>query len=264
MLRKTLVALMFAALMVAPVSAQTLDEVLAKYVKARGGADKLAAVKTMRITAKASGGGGPEIPIILEQKRPNKVRIEFTFQGLTASQVYDGKVGWSINPFGGKKDPELMGEDQLKGMQDQSDFDGWLVDPKSKGVTAELMGKEPVEGTDAYKIKLTLPSGTTQIVFLDADEFLEMKSESKRIVRGAEREEEGFSGDYKEVEGLTFPFSQEGGPKGAPPASRQKLTIEKIELNVPIDDSRFVMPVVTTPPAAPPASPALKPEEPKK
>jgi outer membrane lipoprotein-sorting protein len=259
MIRKIFICTALAALAAIPASAQSLDEVLAHYVKARGGAAKLASVNTVRITAKASGGGGPELPLLIEQKRPNKSRVEFTFQGLTGVQVFDGKIGWAINPFQGKKDAELMGEDQLKAAKDDADFDGWLVNPESKGVKVELLGKESVEGTDAYKLKLTLPTGTEMVVYLDSEEFLEIKNESKRTVRGAERESETILGDYKEVEGLTIPFSIENGRKGGPPAERQKLTIEKVEFNVPINDSRFEMP----PPTAPPAESTPKAEQPK-
>ena len=257
MLRKVLIVMTLAVLAAAPLSAQSLDDVLAKYIKARGGMEKLKAVKTMRITGKFSGGGNPEFPFVAEQKRPENLRLEFTYQGLTGVQAYDGKVGWAINPFQGKKDAELMGEDQLKPTQEQADFDGPLVDYKAKGHTVELLGKEQVEGTDAYKLKVTLKNGTEEIIYLDSEEYLEIKNETKHTVRGTESESVGVVGDYKEVEGLMFAFSQEGGPKGTPSSSWQKVTIEKVEFNIPIDDSRFAMPAPTAPPAA-------KPEEPKK
>jgi outer membrane lipoprotein-sorting protein len=242
-----------------PSMAQTVDEIVAKHVQALGGAEKLHALKTKRITARASGGGGPEFPIVLEFSRPDKVRQEVTFQGLTQVVAYDGKIGWIINPFQGKKDAEQMGEDQLKNIQDSSDFDGsYLVDYKEKGHKVTLLGKEPVEGTDAYKLKVNLKNGDEQVVYLDAEEFLEIKSESKQIVRGTETETEAITGDYKEVNGVMVPHALEQGPKGSPSSAKQKFTLEKIEFNVPIADSRFSMPA-----AAPPAAPEVKKEEPK-
>jgi hypothetical protein len=233
-----------AALLLLPVlSAQTVEEVIAKHIQALGGADKLKTIKTKRFAGKFSGAGGPEFPAKLDQARPEKVRLEFTIQGLTGVQAYDGRVGWAINPFGGKKDAELMGEDQLKSIQEQADFDGsFLVDYKEKGHKIQSMTKDVVEGTDAYKIQLLLKNGTVQTVYLDAEEFLEIKNETRRTVRGTETEQESIVGDYKEVDGIWIPYSFEFGPKNSPSSAKQKFTVEKVALNVPIDESEFTMP----------------------
>ena len=267
MVRKFALGVAALALLTAPVMAQTADEIIAKNIEARGGMAKMKAVKSFKITAKASGGGGPEIPLVIYQTRPNNARVEFTFQGLTGVQAYDGKTAWGINPFGGKKDPELMGEDQAKQMEEQADFDGPLVDYKEKGNKVEYLGKEPIEGTDAHKLKVTLKNGNVQTIYLDADEYLEIKSEQRRIVRGTETETETITGDYKEVDGLMVPFSTESGPKGSPSSAKQKVTLEKIEFNVPVDDAMFHMPAAAATPAAPAAAkPEAKDEkkEPKK
>jgi outer membrane lipoprotein-sorting protein len=230
----------FAAVL--PVSAygQTVDEVIAKHVQARGGLDKLKAAKTIRMTGKMTVGPGLEAPVVVEQKRPNHIRIEFTIQGMTGIMAFDGKGGWTLIPFSGKKDPEAMGEDDLKEAEEQADLDGPFIDYKEKGNKVELVGKEPVEGTDAYKLKATLKDGTVQYSYVDADSYLVIKEESKRTIRGVERETEATLGDYKKVEGLMFPCSIETGAKGD--SQKQKITIEKIEINPAIDDSRFKMP----------------------
>jgi outer membrane lipoprotein-sorting protein len=233
--------------------AQTLDEIIAKSIQARGGMDKIKAVQSVRSSGTMSMGPGMEAPGSLTQKRPNMARLEFTVQGLTAVQAYDGKDAWQIMPFMGKKDAELMSADEKKEMEEDADIDGDLVDYASKGSKVELLGKDKVEGTDVYKLKVSLKNGDVKTIYLDADSFLEIKEETKRTVRGTEREIESTVGDYKEVNGLMFPFAIESGLKGS--QEKEKLTISKIELNVPVDDSIFKMP--------PPAPPA-KAEEPKK
>jgi outer membrane lipoprotein-sorting protein len=199
-------------------------------------------------------GPGMEAPGVLIQKRGDLARLEFTIQGLTAVQAYDGKSAWQVMPFMGKKDPELMAADEAKEMQEMADIDGPLVDYKSKGHQVELLGKEKVEGTDAYKLKLTLKNGDVQTIYIDADSFLSIKEETKRTVRGSEQVFESSIGDYKDVDGIIFPFAEESGVKGS--AEKQKLTINKVELNVPVDDSVFKMPAAAPAPA--------KPDEPKK
>lgn len=233
------------------VAAQTVDEIIAKSITARGGADKLKAVQSMRVTGRIAVGQGIEAPFTLELKRTNKMRLEFTVQGLTAVQAYDGRMGWQIAPFQGKKDPEPLGGEELKLTEEQADMDGPLVDYKAKGHKVELIGKEKVEGTDAYKLKITLKNGDVRFQYLDADAFLEIKGESKRMIRGSETEIEQSVGDYKDVGGgIMFPYALESSAKGSP--QRQKIIVEKVELNPAIDDARFGMPA-TKPSDAKPA-----------
>jgi outer membrane lipoprotein-sorting protein len=241
------------ALLVPAVWAQTADEIIAKNVQARGGADKLKSVQSVKSTATMAMGPGMEAPGLLIQKRGNLARLEFTIQGLTAVQAYDGKNAWQVMPFMGKKDPELMSGDEAKEVEEMADIDGPWVDYKSKGNQVELLGKEKLEGTDTYKLKVSLKNGDVQTIYLDADSFLEIKEETKRTLRGSEQVFESAIGDYKEVGGVIFPFAIESGAKGS--AEKQKLTITKIELNVPTEDSIFKMPAAAAPAPAKPDAP---------
>lgn len=240
MLRKVCLAIVVVTFAVPALWAQTADDIIAKNIQARGGMDKLKSVQSVKSTATMAMGPGMEAPGLLIQKRPQLARLEFTVQGLTAVQAYDGNSAWQIMPFMGKKDPEAMSADETKEMEEMADIDGPLVDYKSKGHKVELLGKEKIEGTDAYKLKLTLKNGDVQTIYIDADSFLEIKEETKRTVRGSEQIFESAIGDYKEVNGIVFPFAIENGVKGS--QEKQKLTIEKIELNVPADDAIFKMP----------------------
>jgi len=250
MFRKLCFGMVAATALASAAWGQTVDEIIAKNIQARGGADKLASVKTFKTTATLAMGPGMEAPGTLIVKRGNLARLEFTMQGLTAVQAYDGKSAWEVMPFMGKKDPELMSADEAKDLQEMADIDGPLVDYKAKGHRVEFLGKEKVEGTDAYKLKLTLKNSDVVTVYIDADSFLEIKEETKRMVRGSEQEIEQSIGDYKEVDGIVFPFAMESGIKGS--QEKQKLTISKVELNVPADDSIFKMPAAAPAPAAKP------------
>jgi hypothetical protein len=234
------------ALFAIPVSAQTAEEIIAKYVKTIGGAEKIEAIKTLRRTGKFTGGGGFEAVVIQENKRPQMARQEFSIQGMTGVTAYDGKTGWKIEPWGGKKDPEALGEDEMKGIQEDADFDGPLVNYQQKGNKVEFVGAEPVEGTDAFKLKVTLKNGDVRYYFMDTDYYVPIKIESKRTVRGAEREFETSLGDYKEVAGVYLPHSIESGLKGSP--NKSQITFEKIEANVALDDSRFKQPTAAAKP----------------
>lgn len=240
MLRKTLMLLALALLLAPVVQAQTVDEILAKHYEALGGLDKLKALNTMRITGSMTMGPGVESPLLVERKRPGKRRVEFTFQGMTGIQAFDGEKTWSLMPFMGKKDPEVGSDEDNKNEQEDADFDGSLVDWKAKGHTVELAGKESVEGADTFKLKVTKKNGNVEYDYIDAETYLLVKQEGKVKRHGTEMEGESTFSDYKEVSGYMMPFSTEQGVKGMP--QKQKMTITKIELNVPLDDSRFALP----------------------
>jgi hypothetical protein len=155
----------------------TVDEILAKNAEAKGGLDKLRALSSVKFTGKMTVGPGMEAPITLTKKRPEMMRMDFTIQGLTGTQAYDGSTGWMVMPFMGKKDPEAMSADAAKEVKDMADFDGPFIDYAKKGYKVELVGKADVEGTPAYKLKVNR-EGQDTVVYIDADSFLEIESEA--------------------------------------------------------------------------------------
>lgn len=242
------------ALIALPLSAQTADEIIAKFIKTTGGAEKMSAVTTLRRTGKFTGGGGFEAGVLQENKRPDKVRQEFQLQGMAGITAYDGHRGWKIEPWEGKKDAEPLGEEELKSIVDDADFDGPLVNYQAKGNKVEFVGMEPVEGTDAYKLKVTKKNGDVLYYYMDTDYFVPIKIDTQRMVRGEQREYETSIGDYKEVNGWYLPYSFETNVKGSP--NKQKITYDKIEANVPLADARFE-------PPPPPGTPQAKQGQPE-
>ncbi|HEV2749213.1 MAG TPA: hypothetical protein VGV12_01670 [Gemmatimonadales bacterium] len=224
----------------APLPAQTADDIIAKYLKTVGGMEKIQAVSSLRRTGKIALGGGFEARVVQESKRPNKVRQEFVFQGMTGVNAYDGKTGWKIEPWQGKKDAEALSEEEMRQIVEDADFDEPLVNYQQKGNKLEFVGMEQVDGTDAFKLKLTLASGDLRYYYMDTDYYVPIKIEMKRTIRGAEQEFEASLGDYKEVAGWYLPYSVETRRKGS--EDTQKVTYDKIEANVAIDDSRFAKP----------------------
>jgi outer membrane lipoprotein-sorting protein len=241
MARRFILAVLALAL-AGPVYAQTADELIAKNIKAKGGMDKIKAMKSLRATGHMSLGPEMEAPFTMMLKRPNEMRMEFTLQGMTGVQAYDGKTAWAVMPFMGKKDPEAMAPDDAKMVEEQSDFDGPLIDYKAKGNTVELVGREQVEGVNAYKIKVTRKDGEIRYLYLDPDAYLEIATDATRNVRGSQMEIYSTIGDYKEVNGVMLAHSIESGPKGS--TQKQKMTVDKYEANVDIPENSFAMPAV--------------------
>ena len=228
---------------------QTAEELVAKNLQAKGGVDKIKAIKSVRMSGNFDIGGF-KATIAEYSKRPDMVREMFTVQGMTQVQAYDGTSGWQISPFGGRRDPELLGEDDVRGLAEDADFDGPLVDAKAKGNKIEYLGHDQVDGDDAYKLKVTLKNGDIFYYYLDPDTYIEIQVEKQQFIRGSVRESITMLGSYKPVNGVMYPFFIESGPKNNPD-QRGKITITTIEANVPIEDSEFKMPAA---PAAPPAA----------
>lgn len=218
---------------------QTVNEVVDNYFKAIGGRDKVKSIKTMKITGKFFMGP-MEIPVESSVKKPNKVYSTATAQGMTQRMGFDGKDAWQFSPFMGDTVPHKMPEENSRDMKDQADIEGPLMDYKEKGSTVELIGKEDIEGTPAYKVKILKKSGDLEYYFIDAESFLLVKSVSKKSFQGKEVESETVYSDYRDVDGMKMAFSNESRQVGE--EAGQKFIIDKVEVNVDMNDEMFLLP----------------------
>jgi hypothetical protein len=231
-----------AVLVLAAASAQavTVDELVAKNLAARGGAEKMRAIKTMKAEGKLLYGEQFELGFAQYQKAPQSIRTEASIQGLTAVQAWDGKEGWQISPFQGRKDPEKLSADDAKGLADDAPIGGPLLDWQGRGSKVDYLGTEDVDGTEAHKLKVVLKNGDVEYVYLDPDHFLEIRIVTQRSVRGTQVETIADYGDYEQIEGVYFPFSISAENKAD--GNRTQTTIEHAQVNVELDDARFAFP----------------------
>jgi len=240
MIVRTMGALVALMLACASAQAASVDDLVAKNLEARGGVARLQAIKTLKAEGKLLFGGQFELGLAQYQKAPDSIRNEASLQGLTAVQAWDGKEGWQISPFQGRKDPEKMTPDDAKAFADDAPIGGPLFDWQARGSKVEYLGTEDVDGTPAHKLKVTLKNGDVDYVYLDPDHWLEIRVVTQRMVRGTQVESSNDYGDYEEVAGVYFPFSIATENKAD--GSRQQVTIEHAQANVPMDDALFAFP----------------------
>ncbi len=227
--------------------ALTVDEIVARHVEARGGAERMKSIQSLRVTGKVLFGGGDfsiEAAWARAVARPGLLRDEVTLQGLTAVEAWDGKDAWSVQPFGGRRDPERSAAEEARARSQDADFEGPLVGWREKGHRVEYLGTEDVDGTPAHKLRVTLKDGDVVTIYLDPDLFLVIRETRKRMVRGTEQLQESDFGSYEPVAGVLFPFSIESGPPNRP--RQAKLTIERAEPNVAVDPALFRFPAPGT------------------
>ena len=210
--------------------AATAEELIAKNLAARGGADKLAAITSMHALGTTRTGGGAEAKVESWIVDGEKYRSDFTLQGMTAISSWDGREAWRVQPFRGRKEPQMLAADDAKPLIEAADIAGPLSEWQAKGSKVEYLGTEDVDGTDAHKIRVTLKNGDTQYVYLDPDHFLEIRIVTKRMVRGQEEESTTNLGEYEKVDGIYFPFEI------------NRTQFEKVELNTSIDPNLFPVP----------------------
>jgi outer membrane lipoprotein-sorting protein len=254
--RDTAIVLLSALLLVclSPQSspAQTINQILAKVYIARGGLARIHALRSERVSGTISFGSEASGPFTVELKRPMKMHMTLAVQNQTMIRVFDGTQGWSNNPFAGKLNPEPMVEEDLKNISEEADFDGPLIDYAKKSNKVELVGKDKVEDTEVWRIRLTTKSGDVRYYLFDAKTFLLLKWEGKRRADGKDYPIESYFHDYRDVGGLKFSFEIDSGSSATD--LTQKLVIDNIELNVNFPDSDFVKPAPDSGTAAPPAA----------
>src|SRR6266480_3439162 len=244
---RSVISLVFAAVITPTIFAQdkpqlTADELVAKNIEAKGGEGALHDLQSLRVTGKllVQVQGQIELAYLEVKKRPDEVRTEASLQGMTQIQAYDGKEGWKVSPFFGRKDPERMSADDVKALVEDTELDGPLVDWKTKGSSVEYLGTEDVDGTPAHKLKVVRKNGDVSFVYLDPDHFLEIRIVTGRMRHGAYEEVETDLGDYEKAGGVFVPTSIEAGPKGG--SYKQRIIIDRVEANVPVDETIFHFP----------------------
>jgi hypothetical protein len=218
---------------------ETVEDVIARNLEARGGLAHIEAVTTLRMTGRMSVGPGEEVPVTIEKKRPGRIRFEMVVKGRPAVQAWDGRTAWGI-PALGSRTPRRMPAEAAPLLASQADIDGPLVDYRAKGHRVALVGREKVDGAECWRLRVKLASGGVEDYFLAIRSGQIVKIEGTQKVQGREIKGETLLGDYRAAGGVLWPHTVRSGALGQP--DKQVLTVDRIEVNVPIDDARFEMP----------------------
>ena len=242
---KKLIAISITSLFASGIFAQSADEIIQKYCKAAGGAEKYKSITSMR-TTHVSKGGGMDIKSVETQTNTGSQRSETSIMGMTSVQAFDSKskTGWYIQPFSGDKSVHKMNEDMTKSMQEEPRLEPKLMIYKELNASVDYLGKEDFEGVDVYLIMMTMPSRSITYFYIDAETYFILKIKTKQKFEDKEMENEVYLSDYREENGIMMAHTAEGYNDGK--VVWQSLT-EKVEFNVPVDDSLFVMPKEDTP-----------------
>jgi len=231
----TIAGLFLTALLAAPGSAQTADQILKKMVEAQGGQKLYESIKDITIT------GSIEIPtqglsgtLTVYKKEPDKRRLDFEVMGMVITQAYDGQIGWFTNPQTGSI--EEMGEEMLAEAKRQALPIIAIVYPEKYGMSYTYQGKESIEGQDYLLLEETYPDGFKVRIYIDAGTYLIYKQKVTVMQMGAEVEVEQYSSDYKKIDGMMIAQSIVSYAAGE---ETQRITINEVKINTGLEDALF-------------------------
>lgn len=228
----------------APVATLTAEQIVEKNVAARGGLEAWRNIRTMVWLGHVETASAPDgkLPFTLQFERPNKTRFAIDPQGQASVRIFNGAEGWKQRRVaGGPPETQPYTEEEVKFARDGQGIDGLLIDHEAKGIRVNLDGIDEVDGKPAYRLVVTLPSGTNQHVWVDANTFLEVKSDREfHGSKGQVGRVSMYYRDYHEVEGLQLPLIIESA--GAAAKMSDKMVIDKVTLNRELDPRTFESP----------------------
>ncbi|MPR32527.1 outer membrane lipoprotein-sorting protein [Salmonirosea aquatica] len=231
----------------ATVKAPTVDDILNKYYENSGGKALWDSLKSVRMTGQVSVQG-MEIPVTIIQTAAGQQKVSIKFQGQEITQVaFDGEKGWNTD-FMNQKAEKMSAEANANTKQQVMDFPDALHNYKAKGYLAQLEGKEMIEGKEAFKVKLIKTpvklDGQEQenivYYFFDPENYLPVAMRNMSLsgqTKGASVET--LLDDYRQVQGLLFPFSSKISYNGQP---GETIQLENIETNAKFDPKLFAFP----------------------
>jgi hypothetical protein len=222
-------------------SAQTVDEIVARHIDARGGYEKLKAIQTIKITRTVATEFS-NIKVVIYKKRPQLYRSDQgpvgqppTARGINADAAWDTAPGGRVTLKPAQMAAEARDID--------ADFDGLLVDWKAKGHTVTLEGKEPMTAGDAFTLKVTTKSGIVRFIYLDTTTYLDRRHSGVRnLAPNSPVNSVMDFGGWREIDGVKFPFDISEERIGRALTTALATYTEKIELNVAMEDGLFATP----------------------
>lgn len=236
---RTFVLAFIAIFLTINASAQTADEIISKYIQAIGGKDLLTKITSV-YTESSLDVMGMEGNVKTTTLNGKGMRQDMDISGSVITTCYNDKGGWSVNPMTGGTSPEAMPESQYNSGKDQIVVGAPFINYAEKGYKAELVGNEAVGTVNAYKIKLTTPDSTSTFYFFDPGTSYMVKTIQQMDMQGQMTDNEITYSDYRQVEGYAAPYKMDMNIAGG--QFQMAMTVSKVELNKPVDETIFTKP----------------------
>lgn len=226
----TLLSLLIGACSLA--TAQTADDIINKNITAMGGLDKLNSIKTV-YEEDSVNAGGAKLPVKAWMVNKKSSRIEFSYNGMTGFSILRNDSAWNFNPFSGQTVPAPATSDEVKKGQEGLYVTDAFVNYKEKGYKVSFEGMDDAQGSQAYKLKVTISDSISETYYIDPDTYYVIQVKTKATVNGTVHEGTETRSDYKKtMDGYVFPMESNSSDQG-------DIKTYLIKVNTPIDNRIF-------------------------
>jgi len=240
----TIISIMLASFAPEIISAQTAEEIIPKVIQAHGGGKKLRSVGNLVIKGRAQrpDNTGPKVTFQFVLRYPEKFHKSYKIQlndnqSTQAVFASNGMTHWNVNPMFGIEEPaELTFFDALEIKHELDNLIPFIEKTKIRAV--EYKGSHEEDKKAYFILKVEYKDGFSADYFIDKESFLISKRRQiHRSDEGQETEQIFTISDYRDVDGIRFPFELRTN------TASLVYTIDSYEINMSdLDDSIFEMP----------------------
>jgi hypothetical protein len=219
-------------------NAQTAEDIINKNIEAMGGREKLKSVKSLQVESslEVMGNDAPATRTVVDGKA---FKSETDFNGQKIIQCITDTGGWAINPMMGQTSAEPLPREMLKGSKIQTRVFP-LLDYAASGNKVELVGRDSVNGVNAYKVKFATPDSVVITYFFDPVTYLLLKAVSTVNVQGQDAETTIAFSNYQKTDfGVMWAMTEQ---ITIPQGITLTITHKKVDINKEIDPKIFQMP----------------------
>ena len=210
----------------------TASKVMDNYLAAIGGEENVRGVKDVKMTLNTEMQG-QQLQIVVTNKAPNMSKTNVNMGGMAVvTSIFNGTDA-KIVQMGQEA---TIDENQKKDMAFEAAIFSEIA-IKDMALAADLTGVETIEGTNAYVVEIKKPSGNKTVYYYNVENGLKIRTSTTATGPQGEIVQETDLADYKDVNGVKFPFSI------TMPMGPMKMTAvaESIEVNTGVDESEFVI-----------------------
>ena len=222
-------------------SPRTVDEVIERHTKAVGGRAALKAIQSIEMDLHITDPAF-QVDATYFAARPGKMRIDINAKGEHVfTEAFDGKNGWQWNG----KEQKAATEQATAALRHGVELPGKLFglhELKARGHRIELAGRENIDGTNYYALRLTLSDGYTTTLYVDPSSWLVTRRRDVRPlhvdVDPTPTTIEQRSSDFRTIAGVQFAFTSSDTDLQSGKVL-ESATVKKVKINPPFVPAVF-------------------------
>jgi zinc protease len=202
-------------------------QVLSRVIEAKGGLERLKALKTLTVTARATGLGDnarqEPVETVTQLAYPNRVRVETRGSRGSVLQVFDGTAAWVRDDRGTREVPERMRSDLETALR-RDTIAALLAVERGELRARVLPDMRREQGPPLRAIELSGPRLDPMVLYIDPGNWRIVRQTYAAAGMGSPLVEEAFD-DYRTVDGVSIAHKATVHVGGKPVVERRVLDV---------------------------------------